>query len=154
MRSALAYCAALIVFLALDFLWLTLTGGFYREVLGDLLAPSVRIAPAVLFYLVDTLGLLLFVMRPCLGASATDVLGRGALFGAFTYATYDLTNYAILRRWTLGITLADILWGMVISAIVSLAGWAVLRRGTRASPEQPRGRSSLRPGECISEADR
>jgi uncharacterized membrane protein len=82
----------------------------------------------------DTLGLMLFVMRPCLNASAAVVLGRGALFGAFTYATYDLTNYAVLRRWTLGITLADILWGMVISALVSLAGWAVLRTGNRGSP--------------------
>jgi uncharacterized membrane protein len=134
MRSVLAYIVALLVFLALDFLWLTLTGDFYRAVLGDLLAPTVRVAPAVLFYLFDTLGLMLFVMRPGVTSSAVGVLGRGALFGAFTYATYDLTNYAVLRHWTLGITVTDILWGAALSAVVSLAGWTVLGRAKRASP--------------------
>jgi uncharacterized membrane protein len=129
-RLVLAYVAALVVFLAMDAVWLTLTGGFYRSVLGDMLATDVRVAPAVVFYLVDTLGLMIFVVRGGLRSSWGEVLGRGALFGVFTYATYDLTNYAVLRRWTLGITLADILWGAVISAVVSLAGWAVLRAGS------------------------
>jgi uncharacterized membrane protein len=134
MKYVFAYIVALVVFFTLDFLWLTLTGGFYRAVLGELLAPTVHVAPAILFYLVDTLGLMLFVMRPGMTSSAAEVLGRGALFGAFTYATYDLTNYAVLRHWTLGITLTDILWGMVISAVVSLAGWAMLKRASRINP--------------------
>jgi uncharacterized membrane protein len=128
-RFVLAYGVALVVFLAMDAAWLRLTGGYYRSVLGDMLAPDVRVAPAVAFYLVDTLGLMIFVVRSGMRSSWGEVLGRGALFGVFTYATYDLTNYAVLRRWTLGITLADILWGAVISAVVSLAAWAVLRPG-------------------------
>jgi uncharacterized membrane protein len=35
----------------------------------------------------------------------------GALFGLFTYATYDLTNYGTLKSWTAGLAAADILWG-------------------------------------------
>ena len=35
----------------------------------------------------------------------------GALFGSFTYATYDLTNHSTLRNWTLQLTLVDVAWG-------------------------------------------
>jgi uncharacterized membrane protein len=139
-RYVVAYVAALVVFLAMDAVWLTLTGTYYRSVLGDMLATDVRLAPAVAFYLVDTLGLMIFVVRSGMWSSWGEVFGRGALFGVFTYATYDLTNYAVLRRWTLGITLADILWGAVLSAMVALAGWAVLRAGRSDIGGARRGR--------------
>jgi uncharacterized membrane protein len=139
-RIVAAYVVALVVFLAMDAVWLTLTGGYYRAVLGDMLAADVRLAPAVAFYLVDTLGLMIFVMWSGSRSGWGEVLGRGALFGVFTYATYDLTNYAVLRRWTLGITLADILWGAVLSAVVSLVGWAVLWAGWPGNADVPRGR--------------
>ncbi|WP_284946790.1 DUF2177 family protein [Acidisoma cladoniae] len=124
----LAYIAGLIVFVALDAVWLTLTGPSYRAVLGDMLAPSIRIVPAVLFYLVDMLGIMIFVARPGVPNGIVWVLTYGALFGLFTYATYDLTNFAILKNWNIGITVADILWGSVLSSAVSTAAWAVLRR--------------------------
>jgi uncharacterized membrane protein len=126
--TILAYIAGLIVFLVFDAVWLTLSGPSYRAVMGDMLAPNIRIIPAVLFYLVDMLGIMIFVARPGMRNGIAWVLVHGALFGLFTYATYDFTNYAVLKNWSLGITVADILWGSVLSAIVSTAAWAVLRR--------------------------
>jgi uncharacterized membrane protein len=128
--TVLAYIAALVVFVALDALWLTLTGPSYRAVMGGMLAPSIRIAPAIVFYLVDMLGIMIFVAKPGTRHNAGWVLGFGALYGAFTYATYDLTNYAVLKNWSLGITLADIGWGAVLTAIVSIVCWGVLGRST------------------------
>ena len=36
---------------------------------------------------------------------------HAALLGFAIYAVYDLTNYATLSRWTLTMTVMDILWG-------------------------------------------
>jgi len=37
----------------------------------------------------------------------------GALFGLITYATYDLTNLATLKNWSLAVTVVDLIWGTV-----------------------------------------
>ena len=130
--SFLAYLAGLIVFVALDAIWLVLMGPSYRAVMGDMLAAAVRIGPAVAFYLLDTLGVMIFVARPGTRLGAAWVAAHGALFGLFTYATYDLTNYATLKNWDLALTIEDVAWGMVISAIVSLVAWSIMReRGRR-----------------------
>jgi uncharacterized membrane protein len=52
----------------------------------------------------------------------------GGLFGLFTYATYDLTNYATLPDWPLIVVVVDIIWGMVLCGTVAgLASWLGLR---------------------------
>ncbi len=129
--SFLAYLAGLIVFVALDAIWLTLMGPAYRSVMGDMLATNVRIAPVVLFYVLDMLGLMIFVARPGTRQGAAWVAAHGALFGFFTYATYDLTNYAVLKNWDLILTIEDVVWGTVISTIVSLVAWSLLRERRR-----------------------
>jgi len=49
----------------------------------------------------------------------------GALFGFFTYATYDLTNLALLKDWPIIIVIVDILWGVVLcSAVATLSFFA------------------------------
>ena len=52
----------------------------------------------------------------------------GALFGFFAYATYDLTNFATMKVWTLRVSLADIAWGAFLTAATaSIAALAVLK---------------------------
>ena len=127
-----AYSPVSLVFLVLDAIWLAMMGPSYRAVMGDMLAPTIRLAPAGVFYVVDMLGIMVFVARPGARNGAAWVVAHGALFGLFTYATYDLTNYAVLKNWSLGLTLEDIVWGMVVTAIVSTVAWAVVRdRGRR-----------------------
>ncbi len=127
----LAYVVGLIVFVALDAIWLTLMGPTYHAVMGDMVAANVRFGPAIAFYLLDTLGLMVFVARPGMRHGVAWVLAHGALFGLFTYATYDLTNYAVLKNWDLILTLEDIVWGMVVSTIVSTVSWAIMRERRR-----------------------
>jgi uncharacterized membrane protein len=50
----------------------------------------------------------------------------GALFGFFTYATYELTNLATLADWPLGIVFIDIAWGIVLTASVAFAGYHIM----------------------------
>ena len=58
-------------------------------------------------------------------AHAEDFLS--ALFGALAYATYDLTNHATLRNWTLQLTLADMAWGTIASGLAGAASYYVTR---------------------------
>jgi uncharacterized membrane protein len=47
-------------------------------------------------------------------------LGRAALFGLVTYATYDLTNLATIEGWPLAVTAIDLVWGTVLSTVTTL----------------------------------
>lgn len=130
-----AYVATLVAFIVVDGVWLaTMAARLYRPILGDILAAEVNIPPAIVFYLLFPIGVLVFAVLPALktGSLATALI-YGALFGFFTYATYDLTNHATLRNWALQITLVDIAWGSFVSAFAAAAGfWAGARAGGAA----------------------
>ena len=128
-QLAKAYCLTLLVFLAVDFLWLGLIAkGLYQRYVGHLFSEQVNWAAAFLFYFLFVLGLMVFVIYPAIKASAMmQALWMGMLFGLIAYATFDLTNLALLRGWPATITVVDILWGTVLSGIVSTAGYWIAR---------------------------
>ena len=124
MRYLLAYAATLVAMAGLDFLWLSNTvEPIYHRALGDLMAPEPNMKAAVVFYLLYGVGVLWFAVRPALldGDWRTALL-NGALFGFFAYATYDLTNLATLKVWSLKVSLLDIAWGTVLTGAVATAG--------------------------------
>lgn len=119
-----AYFAAAIAMAGLDYFWLTtMMGPLYQRVLGPILAPEPDMAAAVAFYLVYLVGIVWFAVRPALdsGDWKTAAL-NGALFGLFAYATYDLTNMATLKVWSLQLALIDMAWGAVLTATAASAG--------------------------------
>jgi uncharacterized membrane protein len=128
-RYAVAYGITLVIFLAIDAIWLTtMVQRLYRVHLGDVLAESVNIAPAVLFYLVYVAGIVIFATTPAFetGRWTTAAL-FGALYGFFTYATYDLTSHATIKGWPAIITIADICWGTLLAATAAALGFALTR---------------------------
>ena len=67
---------------------------------------------AIIFYLLFIVGIFIFAILPAVDkGSLGNAIVMGALFGFFTYATYDLTNLATLTRWPLSVTLADLVHG-------------------------------------------
>jgi uncharacterized membrane protein len=128
-RYVVAYLSTLVIFVGIDAVWLTtMSQSLYRQHLGDVLSEHVRVIPAVLFYLVYIVGLLVFSISPALAAAKwTTAALYGALFGCFAYATYDLTNYATIRGWTATITVADICWGTLLSAVAASLGYLLTR---------------------------
>jgi uncharacterized membrane protein len=124
-----AYLSALVVFGLVDAGWLSTMGNvLYRPLLGDLLAPTVRIAPAIAFYLLYPVGITVFAALPAFkSGSLSTALILGLLFGAIAYGTYDLTNQATLRVWPLQITLIDIAYGAVASGLAAMAAFAIAR---------------------------
>jgi uncharacterized membrane protein len=121
MAYALAYVLALALFAAIDITWLMSMGSkLYRQTLGDILLTDLRMAPAAVFYLMYPAGLVIFAIAPGLkAASPATALVLGALLGLVAYGTYELTNFATIRNWTLQITVIDIAYGMVASALVA-----------------------------------
>lgn len=131
MRQMLsAYLVAMIAFGAVDLIWITTVAApMFRDMLQDALATEVRLAPAIAFYVVFPAGLTYFAILPGLKkASVTNTLISGGLFGLFAYATYDLTNYATLKGWTLETTSVDIAYGMVASALVAVFSYGITQR--------------------------
>ena len=124
------YLALVPVFFAVDMLWLgVIAADFYQQQIGQLLSPQVDWAAALLFYLLFIVGIQYFAVRPGLAAGRLSVAaGNGALFGFFTYMTYELTNRATLPDWPLVMVLADTLWGVVLCTLVASAGWWIGRR--------------------------
>lgn len=129
MTQALAYFIALIVFGAIDAAWLTTMGAvLYRPALGEILLSSVRLAPAIAFYLIYPIGIVIFAVTPALRAeSLVSAFVLGLLFGAIAYATYDLTNYATLKYWNLTITIIDVVYGAIATGIASCVPYLLVR---------------------------
>ena len=115
------YLATVPIFFAIDMLWLgVLARGFYQTNLRHLLSPEVNWPAAFVFYFIYIAGILLFAVRPGLEAqSLAKACLWGALFGFFTYATYDLTNLATLRDWPLNVVVVDIAWGTALCTLVA-----------------------------------
>ena len=122
-RFAVAYATTLIVFLALDAVWLTtMAERLYRPAIGHLMLDDFKLLPAFAFYLVYVVGIVVFAVMPGLACGRTgSALARGALFGLVAYATYDLTNQATLRDWSWTVTLADLCWGTFVTAAAATA---------------------------------
>lgn len=126
---AIAYVAALAVMAGLDFGWLSATSGpIYRSALGAVMAEQPNWAAAVAFYLLYGVGVVLFAVRPALASADWRLaLLWGALFGLFCYATYDLTNLATLKIWSLRLSLIDMAWGAALTGISAAIGtWVAL----------------------------
>jgi uncharacterized membrane protein len=126
----LAYGGTLLSMLALDALWIGLyMAPAYKNTLGDLMLSQPRIASAVLFYLLFAAGTVFLAVAPGLRALSWQTAAlNGAVLGLIAYATYDLTNYSILKVWPLGLTLADIAWGTLLSGAAATAGWFAANR--------------------------
>jgi uncharacterized membrane protein len=135
MRNLILFLIAAATVLLMDGLWLgVVMPDFYAAELGELArreggAMAPRWGAAALVYLLIPLGILLFV-PPVLGARSglSASFGWGALFGLILYGVYDLTNLAVLDKWTLRVTIVDIAWGCVLCGTTALvirvtSGW-------------------------------
>ncbi len=115
------FFTALPIFIAFDITWVGfLAKDFYRDQIGFLMKPT------IFFYFLFVTGLVLFVIQPALEKQSwTHALLFGALFGLVTYATFDLTNLALLKNWPVLVTIVDLIWGMFLSALVSLLSYFI-----------------------------
>ena len=125
----ISYLLTMVVFLIVDLAWLGfIAKNLYQKYLGNLLSDKVNWTAAIIFYLIYVIGVSIFAIYPSVNKnSASSALLLGALLGFFAYATYDLTNLATLKGWPVSIVFIDIAWGIVLTAIVSLSGYYIVK---------------------------
>ncbi|MFP4588976.1 MAG: DUF2177 family protein [Candidatus Acetothermia bacterium] len=124
-QRVLLYLISLGAFLIIDFTWLGwVAKDFYARHLDELMSRQINWPAAFFFYLLFVGGLLVFVIEPALDrGSLFSAILRGAFFGIVAYATYDLTNLATLEDWPIVVTVVDLIWGGVLSGLVSAVGY-------------------------------
>ena len=130
LKYVAAYVATGLAFALIDSVWLkNMAPRLYQPILGDLLAPSFRLAPAVVFYVLYIAGIQIFAVVPALadGRWQTALL-QGAVLGFLCYMTYDMTNFATLKVWSMKVTVLDMIWGTVLTGSASAVGMLVTAR--------------------------
>ncbi len=134
-----AFVASAVAFSALDLLWLGVVArGFYDTHMGPLKASPINGVAAALFY-VMFIGLIV-VYGIHRATSTRDALRRGAELGFATYATYELTNWAVIQDWPGTLVLPDILWGVVLTGCTAWAGrkvYELLHAQSHAPSDSP-----------------
>ncbi len=128
-KLLLSYALTFVVFFIVDMAWLGfIAKDLYKKYIGDLLTENVNWVAAIVFYLLFIVGIFIFVILPAVEKdSLRHAVVMGILFGFFTYATYDLTNLATLKGWSTTLVFIDIAWGMVLTGIVSTAGFYIVK---------------------------
>ena len=113
-----------LVFLAGDLFMIPLVmRPLFQKHLGAQMLENLRLAPALLFYLIHIGGLVYFAGLPALrDGSAVTALVNGALVGLVAYGCYEMTSHTIMRDWHINIVLIDLIWGVVISGVSAWAG--------------------------------
>ena len=121
------YLLTIPVFFAIDLIWLgVIAKDLYRKHIGHLMADKVKWGPALAFYLMYIAGILYFVVVPALNENSwQNALFDGAALGFLTYATYDFTNWATLKKWPAIVVILDVLWGTFLVGTVSVAAYFI-----------------------------
>ncbi len=132
MKAVLSYVIALVALLALDFVWLTLTGEtLYRPAMGDLEVMHPNMIAAVGFYLIYALGLTILVVNPATEpggpVNGRELTWKAAVFGLAAFATYDLTGMAVIRDWPVALSFIDMGWGAFAAMVTANLTILVLR---------------------------
>jgi uncharacterized membrane protein len=132
-KQIITYIATLVVFLAIDMVWLVwLARATYVAEMGDLIRKQPNIVAAIAFYLIYAAGLMFFSINPGLKAgSVMQSILLAAALGFVAYGTYDLTNLSVLNGFTVRIALIDLAWGTFLSAAAAGIVTAVVQTISR-----------------------
>jgi uncharacterized membrane protein len=124
-----AWAVTAIVFLVIDAIWLGLVAtSFYARALGDLMLDQPKLGIAALFYIGYTFAIVLLASAPAAkSGSLSQAVLYGAVFGLAAYGTYDITNMATLKNWPVTMSIVDMIWGTVLTAVSATAGYATYR---------------------------
>lgn len=128
-----AYLTIIVVMFVLDIIWLSMIAQpVYQQGIGHLMADEPNFLFAGMFYLVYVAGLIWFALMPNRHhRGLKNTFFTAAAFGFFVYASYDLTNLALLKDWSLSLSVIDVTWGTILSGVSAAFGKWVFNRMNR-----------------------
>ena len=124
------FIIVLISILVLDGIWIGfIAKNFYKTEMKNIAifkdgGFNPRIIPIVILYLLMALGVVYFV-NPKSGIEVTNLF-RGSFFGLLLYGVYDLTNYSLLKDFSLKLAAVDMIWGTFLLGVVSFIAGIIM----------------------------
>ena len=111
-------------FLIIDIIWLSYSVKlFYKPQLGPLLNETPVMWAAILFYLIYVIGLTFIILIPAINNdSIFQAFWTGLIFGLVAYGTYNLTNMATIKGWSIYVVFVDLFWGSILTGTSSSLG--------------------------------
>lgn len=125
-----ALVLSVIFFLVLDALFI---GAFMKDWQSLLLRVQgekmeVRMLSAFAVYVIMVLAWVYFVYKPFLvHKSVGEAVKTGAILGFCIYGVFELTNFAIIKKWDMKFVLMDTFWGATLYALVSYFTLSLLK---------------------------
>jgi uncharacterized membrane protein len=121
-----AYLFTLVTLFILDILWIEYVAQkLYKKYLSSILKDNINWVSAILFYLVFTFALFIFVVLPV--GSWLMALIMGALLGFIMYSVFSFSNMSFIKEWNWKIVAIDILWGSFLGAVSALAAYYIIK---------------------------
>lgn len=123
------YFIILLVSLSIDMFWhIFIARKLFQEEIGHLMGDKIKAYAGLIFYAINALAILFLVINPSLEKQdMTQALLHGGLLGFAMYATYNFTNLALLRAWSIKVTLLDLAWGTFSAALTSLVSSKIIQ---------------------------
>jgi uncharacterized membrane protein len=115
--------SSLPTFLAIDSIWIYFVASpWMKKAVPHLMSSSPNLLAALGFYIIYLGVLIYLILLPALAQKSAypDLTLRSFLFGLAAYATYDLTNLAVMRGFPVSMALADMIWGGCVTTITTL----------------------------------
>ena len=125
-----AIVLSIVFFLVLDALFI---GAFMKDWQSLLLRVQgekmeVRMVSAIGAYVLMVIAWVYFIYRPYLvHKSVGQAVKTGAILGFVIYGIFELTNFAIIKKWNMKFVLLDTFWGATLYALVSYFTLSLLK---------------------------
>ena len=119
----------LVFFLVVDYIMIIkIISPIFQAAIPDLLRDQPKLAAAAVFYIFYVSGVYWFgTLAGIRAGSVLTAILSGAFLGLLAYATYEVTNFSLLKGWTINMVILDTVWGGVLGGLTAGFGYYVSR---------------------------
>mgnify|MGYP003404526546 FL=1 len=114
---------SLVAFLFLDAAWISqVATPWMKKAVPHLMSPTPNLLAAIAFYILYLSTLLILFLIPALTHKVgyQTLAFQTFLFGFTAYATYDLTNLAVMKGYPTSMAIADMIWGGILTMVTAI----------------------------------
>ncbi len=110
---------SIIILPVIDFIYLNLISSHFKQQILDVQKSPMtfRIIPTIICYIALIGSLNYFILNT--NNSLNKKIFNAFILGLCIYAVYEMTNYALLEKWSINTVIIDTLWGGVLFALTT-----------------------------------
>ena len=115
---------AFILLIFFNIIWLLLTKKLHKRQINSKAGNTIfKIVYSLIIYL-----LLCSAIAVQIPSSAKVAFIYGALIGLVVYGIFNFTNAYIFSHWNIGIAIIDIIWGIILCALVAILTYLLSKK--------------------------